>query len=85
MALQSSDPIILPDLCWTKSDIFDQMEDTVEEMAPQMTVDDISDADAEHWVRREKAIAFEAISNGEDYYGRTIEALNRELIRRSTK
>ena len=75
-----TDPIVCPNAAWTKEKIYEQLEDQVEgeEFAEQ-----ISDEDALWWVEKESDIAFNAISYGEDFYGRNINELNVELIERT--
>jgi hypothetical protein len=77
--IKANEPIIIPDHCWTKEQIHDQMDtDTIE-------ASDISDEDAIWWVKRERAIAFEAIFNGEDYYGRKVAEINGNIIQRTLR
>lgn len=78
--MNTTDPIIIPEDLWTKETIFEQLDNDVD-----LTVDDISDEDAIEWVRQEADIKFDAISYGEDYYGRTVSDLNSWLVQKSKK
>ena len=75
-----TDPIIVPEDLWTKEAIFDQLDNDTD-----LTAEDISDADAIEWVRKEADIKFDAISYGEDYYGRNVSELNYDLVQKSKK
>ena len=78
--MNATDPIIVPSNLWTKESICMQLDNDVD-----LTVDDISDDDAIEWVKKEDYIRFEAISYGEDYYGRKVAQLNYELVQKSKK
>lgn len=75
-----TDPIIVPEDLWTKEAIFEQLDNDTD-----LTAEDISDADAIEWVRKEADIKFDAISYGEDYYGRNVSELNYDLVQKSKK
>lgn len=71
-----TDPIIIKDL-WTKESIFEQLDNDVD-----LTAEDITDEDAIEWVTREADLKFDAISYGEDFYGRNVSKLNYELVQK---
>ena len=73
------DPIVIPSQLWTKDSIHEQLEN--DDIKPE----DISDEDALWWVKQEDAIRFNAISNGEDYYGRRVAGINYTLVLNSKK
>jgi len=81
--LKPTDPIIVPDVAWTKERIVDQMEEEAEEAGVQAS--DISDEDAHDWVEENDNIMFNGLSYGEDYYGRNVRKLNETLIKKTVK
>lgn len=74
-----TDPIFNPESMWTKESIHEQLQ------TRKFTARAISDEDALWWVIKEDNIRFDAISNGEDFYGRNIDHINKELIKRTLK
>ena len=79
--MKATDPIIVLETLWTKVLIVDYMDDVWPE---ELTPDDISYEDAVWWIKKENVVRFQAISYGEDYYGRTMADYNKELIRRTS-
>lgn len=76
--LKPNEPIVVA--CWTKQNIFDQLnEETVD--AKKLKVSQITDKAAKEWADKEADIAYDAISYGEDFYGREIGKLNDQLIK----
>ena len=86
MALGRNDPIIVPDLLWTKEKIWEQLDGMFEELElgeeDEFEPELITDEDAKTWVEKEDYYAFEGLTYGDDYYGRNVGELNKSLIRR---
>ena len=77
-----TDPIIIPEHCWTKERIWDQLDRDGSEFNA-FTADAISDEDAIWWVREEEDLR-SAMMHEEEYVEAVIE-LNVELIQRTNK
>lgn len=75
--MKAKEPIIVPDLLWTKEKIFEQLFDNEDDA--DFGPDDISDRLAVYWVRREAEIQSE-LPNEDDYIEYIID-LNASLIR----
>ncbi len=76
--MKADDPILVPDVYFTKRKIVEQLDND------EVTVSMLKDKDAKWWVEREDELRFEAISCGEDFYGRSMAELNDELVERMT-
>lgn len=78
------EPIVIPDLLWTKQKIWDQL-DRDSELEVLFEPKDISDNLAIEWVRRYELFAIEsALVGGEEEYVSTIEELNEWLVQAVT-
>ena len=75
--LGKDDPIVVPEVCWTKEEIWCQMGG--EEGECDFQPEDMHDDDVVEWIKQEAPIKLDAISYGEDYYGRNVQKLNNAL------
>ena len=84
MPLGRNDPIIVPELLWSKEKIWEQLDNMFEGLSEEggFEPEAITDEDAKTWVEKERYSAYMGLSFGEDYYGRNVGELNKSLIRR---
>lgn len=70
-------PFYDPESVWTKKRIHEQLD------MRKIKASDLSDKDTQWWVEQEDFYRFEAVSLGEDYYGRNVGVINEKLIERT--